>query len=209
MDTIESQKQAAARLLILSADARTGKRQHNADMPEIRARLKPIIETCRGNPGLQDRLFRMAALDLAACDRCLSQMQKYLATGQHPNEHAIRAFLENLALGSLIALLSETQRDLLRASTLFELPVPEPVLARFAREARISSEAADLARLTALGLWDAYEDEFHPGQRALAVNPLVRPLAGKLAEPEKKTLLHIIMRVLFSQRDGSTERSTK
>jgi hypothetical protein len=101
-----------------------------------------------------------------------------------------------------VELLSPAQKEALRASTLFQLPVPEPVMARLAQGAGLSSDFSDLARLSALGLWDVYENSFGKRWSALAINPLVRPLAGTLNENEEIALAGLVANDLFNRWGG-------
>ena len=121
MEPYESEKQAAAKL-------KTS--QEQVDGAE--ARIAQIVETSKGNPGLQDWLFRMALENPESCDRCLKDMAGFLEKGEQPDEQEVLKFLEKLALDSIVKLLSPAQKEALRASTLFQLPVPQPVMAALA-----------------------------------------------------------------------------
>ena len=65
----------------------------------------------------------------------------------------MREFLENLALDTLLEEAGTAAVALLRAVTLFTLPVPEPVIGALA--AQVGGSAA---RLRGLGLLDPYPD---------------------------------------------------
>jgi hypothetical protein len=106
-------------------------------------------------------------------------------------------------------LLTPGQKELLRAVTLFSLPVPLPV---FELLAKAGGEPAkeSVARLIALGLCEIYEDLSRPEDRAVAVNAIVRPLAGTLSEAERKELAGAVTGELFRHwggESGSRERS--
>jgi tetratricopeptide (TPR) repeat protein len=62
--------------------------------------------------------------------------------------------------------------------------------------------AEDTARLLALSLWEVYEDLHDPQAPALALNALVRPLAGTLNESEQATLAGAVTGALFEQWGG-------
>ncbi len=53
----------------------------------------------------------------------------------------------------------------MRAATLFDLPVPEPVIEILAEQ------VGGFARLRGLGLLDPYPDPYDPAHPALAANP--------------------------------------
>lgn len=214
MNEREAQKQAQAKLRIPEI-ARLVAKLPPKSRGALPKQLARVVSTARGNPGLQDLLFTLAVHDPAACDRCLAQMETYLASGALPEKDAVREFLENVVLKALAGLLSPAQRDLLRASTLFELPVPEPVMRKLAESLpgmipantpqSPSPAQAATDRLLALGLWELYEDLHDPQTPALAVNALVRPMAGGLDDTEKTTLARAVTSLLFDQWGGESE----
>ena len=61
-----------------------------------------------------------------------------------------------------------------------------------------------LARVLALGLLEVYEDLHDPQAQALALNALVRPLAGTLSKTEKAALAGVVTGALFEQWGGET-----
>jgi tetratricopeptide (TPR) repeat protein len=206
MEPYESEKQAGAKVKT-SQDQGLGLVQGG----EAETRIKRIVATSKGNPGLQDWLFRMAVENPESCDRCLEDMEVFLEKGEAPDEQEVLKFLESLALDSIVRLLSAAQKEVLRVSTLFQLPVPQPVMAILAQAAGLSAAPEDIARIPALGLWDVYEDSFVRGVRVVAINPLVRPLAGQLTEIEKTSLAELVVRDLFgcwSGPEGSNQRSS-
>jgi tetratricopeptide (TPR) repeat protein len=197
MERYESEKRAAAK-------KRASEQQRSADLAGAETRrIERIVETSKGNPGLQEWLFRMALENPAACDRCLSDMSHFREKGEESaDEGEVLQFLEKLALDSIVGLLSSAQKELLRASTLFLLPVPQPVMARLAKAAALSADSGDLARLAALGLWDVYENSLRGGGSAVAINPLVRPLAGILRKDEQAALAGLVASDLFNEWGG-------
>ena len=197
MDEREAHKQALAKLA-------TGKTRQSKRFSALLERLERIIAASRGNAGLQDVLYSLCLEDPQACDRCLEQMEEYGRTGASPNEEEVRAFLENLALGGLLELLTPDQRELLRASTLFALPVPPSVIKAIGAE-------TDLQRLVDLGLLEVYEDLQQPLEPALAINAMVRPLVSELNEEEEKRLAQSAGPVLFEAwgGEGATRRSVQ
>lgn len=98
-------------------------------------------------------------------------METYRATGEMPDADVLRQFLENLAIGALLNLLAPPARELLRASTLFGLPVPIAVMEKLAEA--VGADESAIARLLALGLWESYEDLHDSQESAVALNALV------------------------------------
>ena len=204
MEQYESEKQFVAKIT-------TYKDRRMTDVAGAEAgRIERIVETSKGNPGLQEWLFRVALENPPACDRCLDDMRNFVENGEQPDGQESVQFLEKLLLDSIVGLLSRAQKELLRASTLFLLPVPEPVMARLAKAAGLSCDSADLAGLSALGLWDVHEDSYCRGESAVAINPQIRPLAGALNEDEERALAGLVANDLFNQwggPDGGNRRS--
>ncbi|MCY2987656.1 MAG: hypothetical protein NTY19_07310 [Planctomycetota bacterium] len=100
MRDYESRKQAAAKQRAQQTPLWPARQE------SLHRRLPEILDSARGNPSLQDLLFSLALQDDRACDRCLQQMQQYLRTGQLPAEQQVLKFLEDLAVGTLLALLT-------------------------------------------------------------------------------------------------------
>ena len=175
----EGQKQAAAK-------ARYGDLRPTA-APTV-PRTRRCIDAARGNPGLLDLLFSMALTAPEACDAALDEMDAYARGHGAPTDAELVRFLENLALDRLMGLLSDPDRELLRISTLFTLPVPIPVMERAAGIAGLRGDGELGARLLTLGLWEVFEDAVDPALRDVAVNDLVRPRAGTLTGGEIQTL---------------------
>ncbi|MFN7950377.1 MAG: hypothetical protein U0610_01535 [bacterium] len=184
MDEHEARKQAAAKLAVAvgGGDVAPEGLVAVAD-PE---RLGAILLAAQGNPGLQDLLFSLALDNPAACDRCLHQMEAYRSEGTLPSEEAVREFFEKIAIEAILALLSPAHRELLRAATLFELPVPRRSWRILGGESEIAATRLGLSRLTSLGLIETYEDLHDRRETALAINALIRPLAGSLDADERR-----------------------
>ena len=178
MKKYEQRKQAAAKVRAAGPFA--------ADLQQT----DRCIELSRGNPGLQDLLFALARENQAACDRALDQMETYLADGTSPDKGKLLDFFNTVALDALLGLLSKTEKDLLRASSLFRLPVPEEIF-------RILADEKYRARLTAIGLWDRYEDLVDPDVPAVAINPLVLPRTEGMAGDEAEALAGAMLPELF------------
>ncbi|HWR82754.1 MAG TPA: tetratricopeptide repeat protein [Candidatus Deferrimicrobium sp.] len=198
MDRHESRKQATAKLRLQAEDPRLQAK----NLPALFERVDRILAAALGNPGLQNILFSLCLDDPAACDRCLAQMEEFQQTGKTPSEDKVREFLENLAIEALLRLLTPAHRELLRCLTLFELPALIPVLERLSHRSDQPVASESLARLAALGLIEVYEDLHRPQEPALAINALVRPLAGNLSVTEQQTLAGLVVTKLFEQWGG-------
>jgi len=154
---------------------------------ERAALARRALAVSGGNPGLQDlivlRLVYGEQVPLARADAAVTEMEAYLHQGELPSDGEVRAFLENLALDTLVHEAGRTNHDLLRATTLFDLPVPEPVIAVLADQVGGSP-----ARLRGLGLLDPYPDLYKPARLALAANPLAAGRLAPLTRNEQATL---------------------
>ena len=140
------------------------------------------LAVSRGNPGLQDliglRLVYGEQVGLERAEAAVAGMEAYLRQGGLPADAEVRAFLENLALDTLLQEAGAANVALLRAATLFELPVPEPVI-----EVLAGQVGGSAARLRGLGLLDPYPDLHDPARPALAANPLA---AGRIDAAQRQ-----------------------
>jgi hypothetical protein len=163
-----------------------------------RALFQRGIDLAQGHPGLQDLLFDLALGSPEAAPQTFDEMAAYRARGAPPEAPSLHRFLEDLALGKLLVLAGPAGRELLRAATLFEQPVPEAVWQRLAR-----SVGGPLEALLALGLCDRFEDLVVPMRAAVAVNALVLPQVGTLHEREVPALAAEVLPTLFTQWGGA------
>ena len=193
MEAHEAGKQASAKFRAQIFDRKVSVEGINELLP----RMGRIREAAQGNPGLQDMMFGLCLENPDACDTCLSQMEEYRETGKAPDEDHARQFMENLAIGSLIALLTDEERKLLRASTVFGLPVPTPVMTALAKA--VGGDRGAVERLVALGMMEVYEDIYDSRHAALAINALVSPAAGELGEGEARALAAAVSVPLFER----------
>ena len=95
----------------------------------------------------------MAVENPESCDRCLDGMRGFLERGEQPDEQEVLKFLERLALSSIVELLSPAQKEVLRASTLFQLPLPEAVMTRLAQGVGLTTTIPDIRRISCLSRW--------------------------------------------------------
>ena len=93
---------------------------------------------------------------------------------------AIRAARGNPGLQDL---LTQAERDLLQASTLFQLPVPLDVLGRLA-----AGDQGTGRRLLAFGLWNAWPDPVDGQIPCAVIDPLAHRVAGELNDDEARSL---------------------
>ncbi len=163
------------------------------------------LTVSRGNPGLQDliglRLVYGEQVPVSRAEAAVAGMETYLHRGALPSDAEVRAFLENLALDNLLAEAGPANRDLLRAVTLFALPVPEPVITVLAEQVGGSP-----ARLRGLGLLDPYQDLYDPTCTALAANPLAAGRLTPLTPDEQTALAEVSVAALLAAWGGPTPR---
>jgi tetratricopeptide (TPR) repeat protein len=176
------------------------RQQANTPLPRQieRAELADrAVTVSRGNPGLQDLIgLRLVYGEQVSDDRAeaaVAGMEAYLQQGDLPTEPQVRAFLENLALDALVDEAGPSNVALLRAATLFDLPVPEPVVEALAREV-----GGSVTRLRGLGLLDPYVDLFDPARSALAVNPLAAGRVEPLSDDDRAALAAASISPLFA-----------
>ena len=87
---------------------------------------------------------------------------------------------------------------MLRAATLFDLPVPEPVIGVLA-----DAVGGSAARLRGLGLLDPYQDLYDPARPALAANPLAAGRIEPLSTGEQAALAGVSAGPLFTAWGGA------
>ncbi|MFD9067922.1 CHAT domain-containing protein, partial [Kitasatospora purpeofusca] len=160
-------------------------------------------EVSRGNPGLQDlivlRLVYGEQVDPARAEAAVAAMEAYLSQGDPADDPDLAAFLENLALDTLLQQAGPAHRDLLRACTLFTLPVPQPVVDTLAE-----AVGGSATRLRGLGLLDAFPDEYHRPTTAVAVNALAAGHLTPLSPDERTALAALAVEPLHTRWGGPT-----
>ncbi|WFE64408.1 CHAT domain-containing protein [Micromonospora sp. WMMD714] len=170
---------------------------------ERAALARRALRVSRGNPGLQDlvvlRLVYSAEVPPERSEVAVADMEAYLRQGDLPPDADVRAFLENLALDELLAQAGPPHVALLRAVTLFDLPVPVPVVDALAGEVGGSTE-----RLRGLGLLDTFPDRHDPRRQAVAVNALAAGRLVPLTEEERAELAAVAVEPLFAAWGGPT-----
>ena len=172
-------------------------------LPTERAALaERAVTVARGNPGLQDlAVLRLAYAGQVSDERAeaaIAGMEDYLRQGDLPADAEAREFLQNLALDALLAEAGASGVALLRAATLFSLPVPEPVIAALADQVGGSP-----GRLRGLGLLAPSPDLHDPRQVALAADPLAAGRTAPLTADERDALAAIATGPLFQAWGGT------
>ncbi|GHJ09695.1 hypothetical protein TPA0907_40620 [Micromonospora humidisoli] len=176
------------------------------DRQAERARLaRRALWVSRGNPGLQDlivlRLVYSEQVPTERSEAAVAGMEAYLRQGDLPPDAEVRTFLENLALDELLAQAGPPHVALLRAVTLFDLPVPVPVVDALAGEVGGSTE-----RLRGLGLLDTFPDRYDPQRPAVAVNALAAGRLAPLTDEEHAKLAALAVEPLFTAWGGTASR---
>lgn len=157
------------------------------------------LSLAQGNPGLQDLLADLVRAAPQVAKEALDEMEVYLARGDLPRQERVHAFLEDLLLERLLTLAQPGGgRELLRALTVFAVPVPLAVAEQLA-----TVVGGDIQRLRALGLVDRFANLVTPAQPAVAVNALVKPRAGELTTTEQQELTRQSLDTLFACWGGA------
>ena len=167
------------------------------------------LDVSGGNPGLQDliglRLVYGSQVERARAEAAIASMEAYLDRGDLPADNAdIGAFLENLAIDALLEQAGPAHRDLLRACTLFAIPVPAPVI-----DVLAGAVGGSGARLRGLGLLDAFTDQYRRDSPALAVNALATGRLAPLVVGEQATLAALAVEPLYNHWGGAAPRPAR
>jgi tetratricopeptide (TPR) repeat protein len=164
-----------------------------------------VLAVSRGNPGLQDliglRLVYAEHIPQDRAEQAVAGMEAYLRQGDLPADTEVRAFLENLALDTLLQEAGPSGVALLRAATLFDLPVPGSVIDALAAQVGGSPD-----RLRGLGLLVPFPDPHDPARTALAADPLATGRTKPLTPGEQAVLAAISVRLLFTTWGGAAQR---
>ena len=153
------------------------------------------LAVSRGNPGLQDLIgLGLVYGEQVSPDRAeaaVGGMEAYLRQGDLPADAEVRAFLENLALDTLLEEAGPPNVALLRAATLFTVPVP-------VIEALAGAVGGSAARLRGLGMLDPHPDLYDPAVTALAANPLATGRVAPLSTSEQAAIAAVSTGPLFA-----------
>ncbi|MFC8348637.1 CHAT domain-containing protein [Streptomyces sp. NPDC057280] len=199
--------------LSTAAQLKLQRRQQDLAPVEYRTQRADLAQRAMdvscGNPGLQDliglRLVYSSQVDQARAEAAVADMEAYLHQGDPPADNPdISKFLENLALDALVDQAGPTHRDLLRACTLFSVPVPQPVI-----DALAAAVGGSASRLCGLGLLDAFPDQYRPDVPALAVNALAAGRLTPLTPDEQAALATLAAEPLYAQWGGASPRPAR
>jgi tetratricopeptide (TPR) repeat protein len=175
------------------------------ELPADRVALaERAVAVARGNPGLQDLAVRRLAyakqVSAEHAEAAIAGIETYLRQGDLPADEQAREFLENLALDALLAEAGTSGVALLRATTLFGLPVPEPVIKALAEQVGGSPD-----RLRGLGLLVPSPDLYDPDVTALAADPLSAGRAAPLTDSERAAIAAIVTGPLLRTWGGTPQ----
>ncbi|MBO3737628.1 tetratricopeptide repeat protein [Actinoplanes sp. NEAU-H7] len=178
------------------------------ELREARADLAARAMTVsRGNPGLQDlvglRLVYSPLVDAARAEQVVAEMESYLDRGDLPADAEVRAFVENLALDALIEQAGPAHVDLMRALTLFALPMPVPVT-----DLLETRTGGSVKRLCGLGLADVFPDVRVPSDTAAAVSELAAGRLDPLTDSEQAELAAVVVQPLLRAWGGAEAQNT-
>ena len=164
------------------------------------------LNVSSGIPGLQDLILGKLVLNptvpLPEAEQAIAQMEAWLAGKDLPEQEQLREMLEKLALEHLFTLAGDNGRNLLRAATVFQLPVPAAIIDAMAKQME-----ASLIHLRGLGLLEPYEDVVDPHTVALALNTLVRKCLEPLPEAQTRAALGSTLPLLFEAWGGNDRGS--
>ncbi|MEU5294058.1 CHAT domain-containing protein [Streptomyces umbrinus] len=214
LDGLEARLEAVQLQPLSSAAQRKLQRRQQdlapAGYPTQRADLaQRALDVSCGNPWLQDliglRLVYSSQVDQARAEAAVAGMEAYLHQGDPPADNSdIGEFLENLALDTLLDQAGPAHRDLLRACTLFSVPVPQPVI-----DVLAAAVGGSPSRLCGLGLLDTFPDQHRPGLPALAVNALATGRLAPLTPDEQAALATVAAEPLYAQWGGATPQPAR
>ncbi len=155
-------------------------------------RRERCITQGRGNPGLTDRLLRLATTDSEAADEALTRIEaRDLSTLADTD---LMEWVQSVALDAVLSVVDAGTRALLDASTLFEVPVPLTVADALREAALVEANPSPTERLLALGLWERQPDLVDPSHTAFAVNALVRAQCLQASDEDSaRALAHAVL----------------
>lgn len=146
-----------------------------------------LLSAAHGNPGLQDLLTTLAVEDPERAEAATAEAAAHFSGEGEVEDEKLVKFLSNLAIEKLCSLLSPEESELLRASSLFSLPIPARVL-------DVLGPRPACLRLVGLGLWEVYSPDVEP---SYLLSALARHAAGELSEDEERNLAEKVAGPLF------------
>ena len=143
------------------------------------------------------RLVLSPAVPIVQARATLDDMEAWLDGGDLPDDDTVRAFLEDLTIDTLLEQAGPANRDLLRALTVFDLPIPQTVADTLADHV-----GGNITALRALGLVDPHEDIVHPATVAVAPNRLAAGRLTGLGSDETRAIAEAVVEPLFVSWGG-------
>jgi tetratricopeptide (TPR) repeat protein len=175
--------------------------QHLADLEQREALLPRARTAARGNPGLLELLSGCLVLNpavpLAQAEAALDQMEAYLAQGALPATEALREQLQAIAVSTLLNLAGSAGQALLRAMTMFDLPVPRRI-----GEVLAANLGGRLQALIDLALIEPGQDPVLAPQPAIRASPLAASQLAPLTDEERSALAGVVVKPLFETWGG-------
>ena len=168
--------------------------------------LERVVAACKGNPGLQDIMFGLLVSAPQAYHQALLGMENYLKSGKLPAEQKVQDFLQDLAIGTILKLLTKGEAAFLQVAALFEIPVPEEVFNKIASMIGMQKDVDYKKRLLGFGVLEQFEDLVYSEKKALLLNHLVRSHIEKVAPESIQGLIEMITETLFVAWCGDKER---
>ena len=153
---------------------------------------------------MQDSLFQAVLADRATGEAAVKALEDYLGGGDLPARGALRDTLERLVVDKLLEALTEGERTLLRASTLFRLPLPLAGRQKFAAAERLGRPD----RLLGFGLWERLPDIADPHADAAGPNAIAAVRLPSPPDEEAKRAIASLLPDLFTAW-GGPDRSGK
>ena len=162
-----------------------------------------VVGVAGGNPGLLDllggRLVFGVGVPLGRVERVLGELEVWQSGGGVPGDEEARAFVENLTIDALLEEAGSASVGLLRALSVFGLPVPGVVV-----DALVGVFGGRLDRLLALGVADELEGVVDHRVVGFQVNRLARGRLEVLSGSERRGVLEVGLGVLFDAWGGAT-----
>lgn len=158
---------------------------------EHRLLLLELAENLAGKPGLQDllgaKLVLNSSVPVARVETILTQLAEYRNGKDLPADSELRKFLLNLEV--VLGEADNESRDLLRAITIFDMPVPAKVV-----DTHAAAIGGSTRRLGYLGLLDAYDDGVG---ESLSANSLATSRVVPLSDTERTAIAKLAAPALF------------
>ena len=167
--------------------------------------VSDAVEAALGSPGLLDVLLAIAREDAQRFREVLEQMRSFRESGVLPSDVDVEQRLRSIAVAGLLALLSPTEKELARASLLFEAPFPEEVAQVLANA--VGASAVSVERLRGHGVWEVHREPEEAGDTLLLSRLVGASLGaeehgGGLSREERRSVAKVVLPKLLQLRSG-------